>query len=263
LASRKLRIENGLHSAVENNEMYLVYQPKVSVLSGQIEGAEALLRWDHPELGALSPVEFVPIAESTGLIVPIGQWVLEVAARQSVLFRQMGHPDFRIAVNVSIRQLNEDAFHGKLCAALSESGLPADALIVELTENMLMENADDCISRLQKIKRVGVQLSIDDFGTGYSSLSYLQRFPIDQLKIDLSFIKVIQSAQDKAPIVKAIISLAHDLGMNVVAEGVETRVQLDRLKLLNCEQYQGFYKSKPVSAQDFAQLLYMDTQKIA
>ncbi len=262
-ARELLSMENGMRTAVENGEIFLVFQPKVNVASGDIVGAEALVRWLHPEFGLISPVNFIPLAEDTGMIVSIGEWVLRESCRAAQEWRELGYDDFRIAVNVSIRQLHELDFIAIVQKALDDSGLPADSLIVELTENMIMENAETNIVKLQQLKNLGVKISIDDFGTGYSSLSYLQRFPLDQLKIDRSFIKEIKGVTDRMPIVKAVISLAHDLGLNVVAEGIETHHQLAHIKALRCEEYQGYYCSKPVPDVEFIQLLNEHSRKSA
>jgi len=254
-ARELLSMENGMRTAVEDGEIFLVFQPKVDVVTGDIVGAEALVRWLHPEFGLISPVNFIPLAEDTGMIVSIGEWVLRESCRVAQEWRELGYASFKMAVNVSIRQLHELDFISIVQKALDDSGLPADALIVELTENMIMENAETNIVKLQQLKKLGVKISIDDFGTGYSSLSYLQRFPLDQLKIDRSFIKEIQGVQDRMPIVKAVISLAHDLGLSVVAEGIETHHQLAHIKSLRCEEYQGYFCSKPVPENEFVQLL--------
>ncbi len=254
-ARELLSMENGMRTAVENGEIFLVFQPKVNVPTGLIAGAEALVRWMHPEFGLISPVDFIPLAEDTGMIVSIGEWVLRESCQTAQQWREKGHPDFKIAVNVSIRQLHETDFIKIVQSALDDSGLPAASLVVELTENMIMENAETNIVKLQQLKEIGVKLSIDDFGTGYSSLSYLQRFPLDQLKIDRSFIKEIKSFKDRMPIVKAVTSLAHDLGLSVVAEGIETHHQLAHIMALKCEEYQGYYCSKPISAEEFYTLL--------
>ena len=250
-ARELLSIENGLHTAVDNGEIFLVYQPKVDVASNRINGAEALVRWQHPEFGLISPVNFIPLAENSGMIVSIGEWVLRESCMQAKRWHDLGFVDFKIAVNVSIRQLHERDFLETVKQALAESALPPDALIIELTENMIMENAGTNVVKLRSLKSLGVQISIDDFGTGYSSLSYLQRFPLDQLKIDRSFIMEIRSETTPMPIVKAVISLAHDLGLTVVAEGVETHAQFNHIKALKCEEYQGYLCSKPVTADDF------------
>ena len=262
-ARELLSMENGLRTAVENGEIFLVFQPKVHVPSDTIVGAEALVRWMHPEFGLISPVNFIPLAEDTGMIVSIGEWVLRESCRAAQEWRDLGHTDFKIAVNVSIRQLHELDFISIVQKALDDSELPAEALIVELTENMIMENAEANVVKLQQLKNLGVKISIDDFGTGYSSLSYLQRFPLDQLKIDRSFIKEIKGVADKMPIVKAVISLAHDLGLTVVAEGIETHHQLAHIKALRCEEYQGYYCSRPVPDAEFLELLTKSERKSA
>jgi len=260
-ARELLSMENGMRTAVSNGEIFLVYQPKVDVSTGDIIGAEALVRWMHPEFGLISPVNFIPLAEDTGMIVSIGEWVLRESCRCAQEWRDAGYANFKIAVNVSIRQLYELDFISIVQRALDDSALPAEALIIELTENMIMEKAETNIVKLRQIKALGVQISIDDFGTGYSSLSYLQRFPLDQLKIDQSFIREIKSFKDRMPIIKAVISLAHDLGLTVVAEGVETHHQLAHIKALKCEEYQGYFCSKPISTEDFFALLEDHRQK--
>lgn len=262
-ARLQLSIENGLHTALEKGEIFLTFQPKVNVKSNQITGAEALVRWQHPDFGLISPVNFIPLAENSGLIVSIGEWVLRESCRQAKCWQDLGYRDFRIAVNVSIRQLHESDFIRKVESALTESGLPAESLMLELTENMIMEHAESNVTKLQALKALGVGISIDDFGTGYSSLSYLQRFPLDQLKIDRSFIMEIKSASSPTPIVKAVISLAHDLGLYVVAEGVETIEQLSHIEALNCDEYQGFLCGKPMIAEEFLVQLNADTRKLA
>lgn len=262
-ARELLRMENGLRTAVEKGEIFLVFQPKVDVSTGVIVGAEALARWLHPEFGLISPVNFIPLAEDTGMIVSIGEWVLRESCRAAQEWRELGQNEFKIAVNVSIRQLHELNFTEIVSKALDDSGLPAESLILELTENMIMENAATNIVKLQQLKKLGIKISIDDFGTGYSSLSYLQRFPLDQLKIDRSFIREIVDAEDSSPIVKAVISLAHDLGLGVVAEGIETHQQLAYIKALRCEEYQGYLCSKPLVENEFIQLLLEQRRKTA
>lgn len=258
-----LSIENGLRTAVDNGEIFVVYQPKIDVLSNRICGAEALVRWQHPKLGLVSPVNFIELAENSGMIVSIGEWVLRESCRQAKQWQDLGYHDFKIAVNVSIRQLHESDFLDTVECALKDTQLPPESLIIELTENMIMENAETNIVKLQGLKALGIKLSIDDFGTGYSSLSYLQRFPLDQLKIDQSFIREIRSEKSPMPIVKAVISLAHDLGLNVVAEGVETPTQLFHIRALKCEEFQGYLYSKPVLASDFLVLLQEEVRRRA
>lgn len=254
-ARRLMEIENAMRTAIVDGGMYVTYQPKVDVSSGVIRGAEALVRWRHAQLGLISPVEFIPVAESCGLIGTVGQWVLEQACSQAVMFRAAGFPDFKIAVNVSIAQLYDHNFINVVMDTLKNTGLPNEALTIELTENMIMEDVDNSIAKLSLLRERGIRISIDDFGTGYSSLSYLQSFPIDQLKIDRSFIMQIESSNDCSPIVKAIVMLAHDLNLDVVAEGVETAEQLDYIRELTCGEYQGYYKSRPVVANEFMKLL--------
>lgn len=262
-ARELLSMENGLRTAVENDEIFLLYQPKVDVSSNMIQGAEALVRWMHPEFGLISPVDFIPLAESSGMIVSIGAWIMREACFQAKRWQELGFPEFKIAVNVSIRQLHEPDFSSVVQQALEESGLPPGSLVIELTENVIMENAEANTVKLQELKSLGVQISIDDFGTGYSSLSYLQKLPLDQLKIDRSFISEIQSAILPMPIVKAVISLAHDLGLSVVAEGVETPAQLMHIRALKCEEYQGYLCSKPVESGEFLTQLQQQYKKQA
>jgi len=253
-ARELLGIENGLRSALDSNEFHLTYQPKLSVATDKIVGAEALVRWQHPEYGLVSPEHFIPLAEDSGLIVPIGDFVLNEACRQTRIWRDAYCADFKVAVNVSIRQLYEDSFIDSIKSAITNHSLPPDALKIELTENMIMENAEYNVSKLVELKDIGVHLSIDDFGTGYSSLGYLQIFPVDELKIDKSFISPIDGPLDKAPIARAVLSLAHDLGMTVVAEGVENSHQLAFIKAHHCEEYQGFLCSSPLLAHEFEKL---------
>ena len=251
----QLNMEAGLRTALNNDELQLYYQPKLDVTTGVIVGAEALLRWEHPEMGMVSPVDFIPLAEETGMIVPIGARVLKMACRQARAWQDAGYGSLQIAVNVSIRQLRDSMLVRTVQAALEESGLQPQDLTLELTENMLMENAESSIEKLQQLKGLGVKISIDDFGTGYSSLAYLQKFTIDELKIDRSFIMQIEAGTDKAPIVEAVVAMAHSLNLAIVAEGVETRAQLEYLQKTKCGVYQGFLFSKPVPADEFANLL--------
>jgi len=257
-STRIMAIENGLRSAIENEELRVTYQPKVDLVTGKIIGAEALIRWISPELGFVGPDEFIAIAERTGQIIPIGAWILGQACEQAAQWKDDFNIPFRLAVNVSIKQIHDSDMVLTVSDVLARTGFPADGLTLELTENMVMENAESNIELLHNLKALGVKLSIDDFGTGYSSLSYLQRFPLDELKIDRSFIEEVQTAENKAPIVRAMVSLAHDLGMTVVAEGIETDVQLNHMKLLQCELYQGYLCSKPIVAKAFSELLEKD-----
>lgn len=265
-SARVLAIETGLQTAIEKNELRVTYQPKVDVQTGKIVGAEALIRWISADLGFVGPDHFISIAERTGQIIPIGAWILKQACAQASLWRQKYGFDFRIAVNMSIRQIHDSDMRLTSEEALRDSGLPASCLTLELTENMVMENAESNIELLNQLKSLGLRLSIDDFGTGYSSLSYLQRFPLDELKIDKSFIDEITNADSHAPIVRTMVSLSHDLGMTVVAEGVEIDEQLQYIRKLGCELYQGYFRSKPVVADAFEAMLdedYLSNSKAA
>ena len=262
-ARELLSLENGLRTAIDDGEIFVLYQPKVDVASGALSGAEALVRWMNPEFGLISPDDFIPLAEDTGTIVSIGAWVMQESCRQMRLWHDRGAAHLCMAVNVSIRQLHEPGFIAMVREALRESGLAPEALVIELTENMLMENAGGNMLKLCELKELGVRLSIDDFGTGYSSLAYLQRFPLDQLKIDRSFISGITAADSPAPIVKAVISLAHDLGLSVVAEGIETEAQLLRVRDWGCEEFQGFYYSRPVPADEYEAMVAEEARRRA
>lgn len=262
-ARELLNTENDMRTAIENDHFFVVYQPKVDVKSGSIVGAEALVRWRRPGHGIVSPSNFIELAEMSGMIVPIGTWVLREACRQAVFWRACGRAGFKVAVNVSVRQLHAPDFIDIVRAVLTDTRLPPEALVLELTENMIMDDAEANIETLQGLTALGVSVSVDDFGTGYSSLSYLQQFPIDQLKIDRSFISKIKSADEAIPIVKAVMSLAHDLGLEVVAEGVETQAQLVHLQVMNCEIYQGFLYSKPLLDREFTALLMQDSREYA
>ncbi len=254
-ARAALAMETALRRALEQEEFLLYYQPKVDLGHGRIVGAEALLRWQRPGHGMVPPLEFIPIAEKSGLIVAIGAWVIEEACRQIRRWREEGLPEIRVAVNVSARQFRSGDLERVVTDALERHGVDPQYLTLELTESMLMENPDEVIDRLEVLKGIGVQLSLDDFGTGYSSFSYLSRFPIDQMKIDRSFINDIVLDPDAAAIVVSIIGLAHRMRLKVVAEGVETEAQLGYLRQNGCEEMQGYLFSKPVSAPLFADLL--------
>ncbi len=257
-SARVLAIETGLQTAIEKGELRVTYQPKVDVETGKIIGAEALIRWISGDLGFVGPDAFIAIAERTGQIIPIGKWILDQACGQAAAWREQFGFDFKMAVNMSIKQIHDSDMRATTEEALKASNLPANCLTLELTENMVMENAESNIELLRELKGLGIKLSIDDFGTGYSSLSYLQRFPLDELKIDRSFIEEIQSTNHRAPIVRAMVSLAHDLEMSVVAEGIENEEQLKHMQMLKCEVYQGYYRSKPVVADAFEELLLAD-----
>lgn len=245
---QNLKIESALSHAIERSEFKLNYQPQICLRTGKIIGMEALIRWERPGVGLVSPAEFVPVAEETGLIVPIGEWVLRTACAQNKAWQLKGLPKISMAVNVSAVQFKKEDFIEIVARVLNETGLDPADLILEMTESMLMENTDMTIKQFNKLKKAGVTLSIDDFGTGYSSLGYLKRFPINSLKIDRSFVNDIAQDEDDAVITTAIISLAHNLRMDVVAEGIETEEQLIFLQENECDSGQGFLFSRPVPA---------------
>jgi diguanylate cyclase (GGDEF)-like protein/PAS domain S-box-containing protein len=254
-AMERVRIESALRNALERNEFVLHYQPQVDMASGEIVGMEALLRWQHPEMGMVAPNRFIGVAEETGLIVQIGAWVMRTACLQTRAWQDAGLGQLRVAVNLSARQFGAVSLVGEISQVLAETGLPAGSLEIELTESLFMSDVTLAVELLHSLKALGVNLSIDDFGTGYSSLSYLSRFPIDVLKIDRSFVAEITRGSNGAPIVASIIALAHNLKLDVIAEGVETEEQLDYLRRHGCDQIQGFYFSRPLVAEDFEQLL--------
>jgi diguanylate cyclase (GGDEF)-like protein/PAS domain S-box-containing protein len=248
-------IEGDLRGALKRQEFVLHYQPKINLQTGEITGAEALIRWMHPDRGLVSPLQFIPIAEESGLILSIGQWVLGEACRQAKEWIDAGLPATPVSVNVSSVEFRSDTFLDSLRAVLKDSGLNPCYLELELTESVLMQHAEASGSALSGLKSIGVRLAVDDFGTGYSSLSYLKRFPIDSLKIDQSFVNDIITDADNATIVTAVISMAKSLRQRVIAEGVETEEQVAFLQAHACDEAQGYYFSKPVIAQEFAKLL--------
>jgi diguanylate cyclase (GGDEF)-like protein/PAS domain S-box-containing protein len=243
-----LLLENDLRRAVEQQELVLYYQPQVDLRTGEMMGVEALVRWQHPDRGLISPAHFIPLAEETGLIVPIGEWVLYEACRQQKLWIDAGKFVGKIAVNLSPRQFRQKNFPGKVEAILTNIGLEAKYLELEITESCAMEHAGETINQLNQLNQMGMFLAIDDFGTGYSSLAYLQRFPIQKLKIDRSFINDIHDDDNDAAIAKSIIGLAHNMQMRVVAEGVENERQAEWLRDKGCDQAQGFLYAKPMTA---------------
>jgi diguanylate cyclase (GGDEF)-like protein/PAS domain S-box-containing protein len=255
VAIERQSLEVDLRGALENREFELHYQPKVNLDTGAIMGVEALIRWNHPRRGLVSPAQFIPIAETCGVIVPIGRWVLREACRQTRAWRDAGLPQIRVAINVSARELREKDFVATVRAILTETGVEPGCLELELTETFLMQDATVTGAVLQDLKDLGVMLALDDFGTGYSSLSHLQRFPIDTLKIDQSFVRDLATDADDASIVSAVISMGESLHMRVVAEGVETRDQLVFLQQHRCPEGQGYYFSRPVLAGQLTPLL--------
>ncbi len=252
---RRLNIESELRRAIEREELRIYFQPKVRVESGRGSGSEVLVRWQHPERGLIGPDKFIPIAEETGLIVPLGEWVLRAACTQVVDWLRQGLRVPRFSVNVASPQFRTQRFPAIVSSALQDADLDPRFLGLELTESAMMEDAPRSIRALQELKEIGVRISIDDFGTGYSSLSYLKRFPLDELKIDKSFVMGVDTDADNAAIVIAIIAMAHGLGLSVCAEGVETKSQLALLKRQDCDECQGYLYSKPVPAENFAKML--------
>ncbi len=251
----RLDLENQIRKAIECSQFELHYQPKVDAESWSLVGAEALLRWNHPERGPIAPDDFIPVAEETGLIVPIGQWVLREACKQVRAWSTLPTGAIPVSVNISSHQFNSDGLIEDVFDAVSGAGIDALLLELEITESVLLQDADSTLAALRKLKQAGVSLSIDDFGTGYSSLSYLKRFPIDTLKIDRSFVKDLHCDADDAAICAAILAMARQLGLNVVAEGVESEQQLEFLRRHGCNQIQGFLCSPALSADDFAAML--------
>jgi len=255
--SRYMQILSGLYSAVQANQFRLHYQPIVSLTTGTLAGFEALIRWFHPEHGLISPLSFIPVAEETGLIVPIGQWVMQEACRQMAAWNELTEGDTSIymSVNLSAKQFVEEDISAQIESAVAESGISPLQLKLEITETAVLENQDSAAEMLRRIKSSGVRVSLDDFGTGYSSFSYLHRLPYDTLKVDRSFVSRLGEGDDSTSIVHAIISLAHNLRMDVVAEGVETVGQAEKLRTMACEYAQGYYFAKPMPAEEAGALI--------
>ncbi|HKB81057.1 MAG TPA: EAL domain-containing protein [Thermoanaerobaculia bacterium] len=251
----RLTLENGLHQAMERSEFEVYYQPQIDIRTMRIVGMEALLRWRHPERGLMSPGSFLSVAEERGFIVLIGDWVLRTALMQARTFHDMGFPDFRVAVNLSARQFRELSLVDGIEAAIRESRTDPKSLELEITESVAMENLDLTFKVLERLRQLGISIAIDDFGMGHSSLSYLKRFPIDALKIDRNFVEDLPDRFEDAAIVRSVIELAQGLNLRVVAEGVETKPQLDFLKEHGCREVQGFYFGFPVPAPQFQETL--------
>ncbi len=252
---KRLEIENGLRRALVNDEFILEYQPKLDIKTGQLVGFEALVRWNHPERGLIPPNDFIPIAEDTGLIIPIGEWVLKTACLQNKAWQNNGFPPLCMSVNLSSRQCREKELVKKVEKILKETRLDPQFLELELTETLAMSDPIEFIEVLNQFKELGVKTSIDDFGTGYSSLNYLRQFPVNCLKIDQSFIKELEAKGGDLSIVKAIVSLGHSLNMRVIAEGVETKQQLLQLQENDCDEIQGYYLSRPISPQSMVEFM--------
>ncbi len=254
-SSNQLVLETSLRHALERAEFEVYYQPQADLQTGQIVGAEALLRWQHPDQGLVSPSEFIPLAEQNGLMIPIGEWVLKSACRQTRIWQAAGFPHLHIAVNLSGCQFSQQNLGKKLVQILEDTGLDPKCLELELTESILIKNVEVTIITLNKLRALGIQISVDDFGTGYSSLSYLKKFPIDTLKIDQSFIHNILDDSKNTAITTAMIQMARSLGLKVIAEGVETEAELSFLYQQQCDEVQGYLISHPVPAKEFERLL--------
>jgi diguanylate cyclase (GGDEF)-like protein len=254
-AHEKFTLQTELRNAILRSEFVLLYQPQVDLRSGRVFAVEALIRWRHPTLGVIPPVKFIPIAEDTGLIVPIGDWVLHEACRQNKAWQDAGLPPMTVCVNVSARQFKERSLIGRVVSALRESGLEAQYLELELTESLIMQDVEQAVATMRELQTLGVQLSIDDFGTGYSSLAALKTFPVARLKIDKSFINDLPNDENDRAVASAVISLGQKLNLRVIAEGVETDDQVAFLRQNNCDEMQGYHFSKPVSASDIESLL--------
>ncbi len=262
-AREVLQMEGALRQALEQQEFVLHYQPKIDLPSGRIIGAEALLRWDRPGRGLVAPGEFIPLAEKSGLIVPIGAEVIAAVCRQLSRWRAEGVGPIQVSLNVSARQFRSGDLEGTIAACLERCAIAPSALTVELTESMLMSDPHEAAARLGRLKGTGIRISLDDFGTGYSSLAYLSRFPIDELKIDQTFVRDIDTDPSAATIAASIIALAHRMRLKVVAEGVETEGQLAYLRRNGCDEVQGYYFSRPLPPEEFAELVVQGGKSLA
>jgi diguanylate cyclase (GGDEF)-like protein/PAS domain S-box-containing protein len=255
MALDRLDMEGNLRRALERDEITAFFQPIISFENGRIIGAEALARWNHPRIGMIPPAEFIPLAEETGLIIPLGERILRLVCTQLAAWKRNGSPPLRVSLNISARQFRQQDLPELLTRVIAETGVDPRQLEFELTESMVMHDVENAIAMLRELKRIGVTLALDDFGTGYSSLAYLKRFPIDVLKIDRSFVRDIDSEADDAAIAHAVIAMAHSLALRVTAEGVENEAQLDLLRGYGCDDFQGFLFSRPVPAEELALML--------
>ncbi|MBL0385497.1 EAL domain-containing protein [Tumebacillus sp. ITR2] len=259
-AVERLQLEKDLRKAIEREEFRVFYQPQIDIDSGRMIGMEALVRWQHPERGMVSPGLFIPLAEETNLIVPIGEWVMRTACVQTKRWHDAGFPHIRVSINLSAHQFTQPSLVSKVRTILEETGIEPKYVDLEITESITMTNVDKAISTMSELTGLGIQISIDDFGTGYSSLSYLKKFPIHTLKIDQSFVRDIPQNSDDAAIATAVIAMAHSLNLNVIAEGVETEEQLEFLRERNCNEYQGYLCSRPLPPHEFEELLANELQ---
>ncbi|MCL4162858.1 UNVERIFIED_CONTAM: hypothetical protein GTU68_043267 [Idotea baltica] len=255
-ALSRFSMERELKLAIEENQLSLLYQPKLDMLSGQTVGVEALVRWIHPDRGLISPGDFIPLAEETGLIMPLGKWVLQESTRQVQRWKSQGLGAFSVAINCSTVQFTRGNMIADIEAALKASNIDPSLLEIELTENLFLHNIENGIQLLNSLKELGVQIAIDDFATGISSLSYLKRLPVDKLKIDRTFVEDLHVDKGDEAIVSAIVTLGHQLGLSIVAEGVENEEQYNMLRKLNCNEVQGYYFSHPLSSEEFEQWLH-------
>jgi EAL domain-containing protein (putative c-di-GMP-specific phosphodiesterase class I) len=262
-AAEILRLDNSMPQGLASGDFYLHYQPQLDLKNNRVIAIEALLRWRHPEMGMIAPDRFIPLAEESGFIIKLGEWVLRTACAQCAAWHADNQAPLRIAVNISGRQFNEPDFVDMVAATLHDNNLAPELLELELTESLLISNEQQALQKLQHLKKMGVYLAIDDFGTGYSSLAYLKHFPLDRLKIDKSFINDILTDPDDAAITEAIIAMAHSLKLKVIAEGVETREQLLFLEDRGCDEMQGYYLSKPLSERDLSTFIAARVQETA
>ena len=255
---QNLSLETGIRKAMDNDEFHLMYQPQINIKSGEIVGVEALLRWTHPEHGPITPAEFIPFAEETGMIVEIGHWVIRNACAELKRWRDAGLPEIRMSINMSARQLAEKTIVKHVATILRDYGIPGHCLEIEITENTIMNDMDSVVHKLKELSKKGIYIAIDDFGTGYSSLSYLHKLPIQTLKIDRAFIKEVNMKHSRNSIINTIVAMAKGLNLNVIAEGVETQQQLDYLQEIDCSEAQGFLFGKPLTADIITQLLIQE-----
>jgi diguanylate cyclase (GGDEF)-like protein len=251
----RLNLESALRCALERNQFQLYYQTKRDIRSGLITGMEALLRWQHPDLGTVAPMRFIPLAEETGLIIPIGKWVLRTACRQNMAWQHLGLAPLNMAINLTARQLFDESLLANLTTILAETGMDAQLLELEISESLLMRDVEGTLHLFRAIKALGVRIAIDDFGSGYFSLASLKKFPLDTIKIDRSFVREATSVADDRALTEAIIAMGRTLSLTVVAQGVETRQQADFLRQHACDEFQGFYLNKPMPAEQMTELL--------